>query len=137
VLAAIEAAQHLRLPSRRALYLVLFLALTVAWVVPGEALLALAPVPRFVTAVVIAFTPIFAANLVFAERFRSVSASAVAFGTNLLGAMVGGLLEYASLLVGYRSLLLVAGALYALAFVAGRTEAAPRPAPPRLAAPAA
>jgi SAM-dependent methyltransferase len=137
VLAAIEAAQHLRLPSRRALYLVLFLALTVAWVVPGEALLALAPVPRFVTAVVIAFTPIFAANLVFAERFRSVSASAVAFGTNLLGAMVGGLLEYASLLVGYRSLLLVAGALYALAFVAGRTETAPSPVPPRLAAPAA
>jgi hypothetical protein len=39
-----------------------------------------------------------------------------AFGANLLGAMVGGCLEYMALLVGYPGLLLVAGVLYAGAF---------------------
>ncbi len=57
-------------------------------------MLELATVPRFAVAVVVWFTPIFIANLVFAERFRNVEASNVAFGANLLGAMVGGVLEY-------------------------------------------
>ena len=38
--------------------------------------------------------------------------------------MIGGLLEYASLVVGYRSLLIVAVLLYGLAFVLGRSTAA-------------
>jgi hypothetical protein len=39
-----------------------------------------------------------------------------AFGANLLGAMVGGVLEYASLVIGYRALIMIAGVLYLLAF---------------------
>ena len=42
-----------------------------------------------------------------------------AFAANLLGAMVGGTLEYASLITGYRFLLIVVAVLYALAFVPG------------------
>jgi hypothetical protein len=49
-----------------------------------------------------------------------VASPTVAFGANLLGAMVGGTLEYASLVVGYRTLLLVAATVYAFAFVTGR-----------------
>jgi hypothetical protein len=45
-----------------------------------------------------------------------VGASNVAFGANLLGAMVGGLLEYTSLLVGYRALLVLTAVLYGFAF---------------------
>ncbi len=58
--------------------------------------------PRLVVAVVLAFLPIFVANLVFANRFRDTDDSTAAFGANLLGAMVGGLLEYTSLVIGYR-----------------------------------
>ena len=65
------------------------------------------------------FTPVFIANLVFAERFRDVGASGIAFGTNLLGAIVGGVLEYGALVVGYRALLIVVAALYGVAFVDG------------------
>ena len=36
---------------------------------------------------------------------------------NLLGAMVGGCLEYVALIIGYRNLLLVAGLLYLCAFL--------------------
>ena len=78
--------------------------------------------PRFFAAVTIAFLPIFMANLVFAQRFKSTSASATAFGANLLGAMFGGLLEYTSLIIGYRSLLIVVAILYGVAFFTGRNQ---------------
>ena len=45
--------------------------------------------------------------------------SGTAFAVNLLGAMVGGALEYLSLITGYRVLLIVIGVLYGLAFVTG------------------
>jgi hypothetical protein len=59
-------------------------------------------------------------NLIFANRFREVGSSTIAFGTNLLGAIVGGLLEYGALVVGYRALLVAVAALYGLALVTGR-----------------
>jgi len=62
---------------------------------------------------------------VFAERFRAVGSSTIAFGANLLGAMVGGVLEYTSLLLGYRNLLPMVAALYGLAFVLGRKHLRP------------
>jgi hypothetical protein len=49
-----------------------------------------------------------------------VGASTVAFGANLLGAMLGGVLEYTAIVFGYRNLLIVVALLYALAFVVGR-----------------
>ena len=40
-----------------------------------------------------------------------------AFGVNLLGAILGGCLEYAALLTGYRNLLIVVAVLYLFAFL--------------------
>jgi len=94
--------------------------LIVAYFVPPSALLDLAIVPRFLVAVTLAFFPIFTANLVFTQRFKDVSESGTAFGANLLGAMVGGVLEYSALLFGYRALLPVVGILYLLAFISER-----------------
>jgi len=56
-------------------------------------------------------------------RGESDLSSVVAFGANLLGAMVGGLLEYGALVVGYRGLLLVVAGLYSLAFLFRPKEA--------------
>jgi hypothetical protein len=70
------------------------------------------------------FAPVFIGNLVFADRFRDVGSSTIAFGTNLLGAIVGGVLEYGALVVGYRALLLAVAALYGLALVTGRSHLA-------------
>jgi len=44
----------------------------------------------------------------------------VAFGSNLLGSVVGGLLEYSSLVFGLRNLMLLAMAMYAGSFLARR-----------------
>ena len=120
VLAAVEVARRSRLPRPRVLYAALFAALLIAWAVPPSSLLGFSVVPRFVAATALAFAPVFLANLVFAQRFRDVASSSVAFGANLLGAMVGGVLEYLALVTGYRFLLVVVGMLYALAYVAGR-----------------
>jgi len=125
---AIETARRVRLPRPSLLYLALLAALAVAWVVPQDSLLSLSPVPRFFAAVAIAFAPIYLANLVFAQRFATVGSSTVAFAANLFGAIVGGSLEYLSLVTGYRFLLVVVAALYGLAFVTylglGRGETA-------------
>ena len=120
VLLAVELARRLRLPRASLLYGLLVAALVVAWFVPPDKLLSLAVVPRFLAGIAVAFTPVFLANLIFAQRFKDVGASTLAFGANLLGAMLGGVLEYLAIVTGYRDLLLVVAILYGLAFLFGR-----------------
>jgi SAM-dependent methyltransferase len=124
VLAAVETARRIRAPRPRTLYGALFLSLAVAWLVPQDDLLKLTWGLRLPAAIALAFAPIFCGNLLFAERFRSVGSSTVAFGTNLLGAMIGGILEYSALVIGYRALLLVAAGLYGCALLIGRRQPA-------------
>ncbi len=126
---AVETARHVRLPRPSVLYVALIAALALAWVVPQDSLLTLPVIPRFLAASALAFAPIFLANLVFAQRFADVQSSGTAFAVNLLGAMVGGALEYLSLIIGYHVLLILIGVLYGLAFLTGRRgRSAPRPA---------
>ncbi len=120
VLAAIELSRAVNVKRPMYLYIPLLLALGVAWLVPPSALLTLAIPARFAAATALAFTPIFIANVVFAQRFRSVASSPTAFGANLIGAMVGGLAEYASLFIGYRSLLVIVALFYVAALISGR-----------------
>jgi hypothetical protein len=130
---AIELARRFALPRPALLYAGLLICIAVAWAIPPERLLELSVGPRFVAAVSIAFAPIFVANLVFAQRFKETSKTTVAFGANLLGAMLGGVVEYAAIAIGYQALLLMVAAFYALAFVLerrlghGGIEAAPSP----------
>jgi len=61
-----------------------------------------------VVAGVFVFAPIFLANVVFSHAFRDSDSADLAFTSNLFGIMVGGMLEYTSLLFGYRFVLLLA-----------------------------
>jgi hypothetical protein len=72
---------------------------------------------RYVVAVAVAFMPVFLANLAFTYSFRDVGRADMAFASNLLGAVVGGALEYVALLTGYKALLLVAALLYLAALL--------------------
>jgi len=92
----------------------------VTWLVPPDAPLGLPLIPRFLAASALAFAPIYIANLIFAQRFSGVEMTGAAFAANLLGAIVGGVIEYIALATGYRFLLIVVGALYALAFISSR-----------------
>ena len=117
VLSAVETSRRTRLPSLPWLYAALAGALAVGFVVPLDALLALPTAPRIAAAAALAFAPVFVANLIFASRFAETSGSTAAFGANLIGAVLGGTLEYISLAIGYRALLIVAGGLYLIAFL--------------------
>jgi hypothetical protein len=124
VLIAIEVTQRLARQGRtvpRAFILpALFGSLLIAFLIPNAALLGL-PVPiRLVTAVVLAFAPIFFANLLFTSRFKDAGDPTAAFAANLFGAMVGGCLEYLSLVLGYQLLLVVAALLYLAAVLVGQ-----------------
>ena len=92
-------------------------SLAAAWVVKPEWLLPLDFWTRLVVATMLAFLPIFLANIAFAKRFRESSDSQSAFAINLLGTIVGGGLEYAALLTGYNNLLVLTGLLYLVAFL--------------------
>ena len=72
---------------------------------------------RYVVAAALAFAPIFFANLVFSYSFRDTKAADMAFASNLLGAVVGGAIEYVALISGYGWLLVIVAALYAAAWL--------------------
>ena len=118
VLAAVEVTRRRPTPPLRMLYAALAASLLVAALVPPGLLLVLPALPRAVVAVTVAFLPVFVANLIFAKRFADTVDATSAFAANLLGAMVGGCLEYLSLVVGYQALILLAALLYAGALAA-------------------
>jgi hypothetical protein len=108
-----------RFPLRRPapLYAGLFGTLALAWLLPPEQLLLDPPALRYALAAGLAFAPIVFANLVFAHSFRDAAAADMAFASNLLGAVIGGALEYLALVNGYRGLLVVVAGLYVLAYL--------------------
>jgi len=64
--------------------------------------------------------PLFFAGIVFASSFSVCTDTNVAFGSNLIGAVVGGATEAASLAWGIRSLTLLALGFYALSWASRR-----------------
>jgi SAM-dependent methyltransferase len=119
VLLAIEVTRRYS-PRRPWVIAALFVSLAIAWLVPNAWLLTL-PVPvRLLVAVALAFAPIFFANLYFTSRFKEAANPTAAFAANLFGAMIGGCLEYLSLLTGYRFLIVVAALIYLAAVLVGR-----------------
>ena len=125
VLLAIEVTQRAKREIPRPLIITaLFGSLLIAFLIPNASLLSL-PVPiRLTVAIVLAFAPIFFANLLFTSRFKNASNPTAAFAANLFGAMVGGCLEYLSLVLGYQLLLGVAALLYLAAVLIGQRQVA-------------
>jgi hypothetical protein len=117
VLLAVFLNARLKLQRPVLLYGALFVALAVAFVIPPETLLIDPAWLRYTLAAVLAFAPVFFANLIFTYSFRDTRTADMAFASNLLGAMVGGSLEYLALLTGYRALLIGVAVLYALAWL--------------------
>jgi hypothetical protein len=108
-----------RWPIRRPtpFYIALFVAIAVAYLLPPQSLLIDPPILRYGLAAIVAFAPVFLANLVFSYSFRDTTTADMSFASNLLGAMVGGALEYLALITGYQALLLVVALFYALAWL--------------------
>jgi hypothetical protein len=120
VLLAVLLNRWLRFRNPAPLYAALFVAIGVAFLLPPESLLVDPPELRYTLAAIVAFAPVFFANLIFTYSFRDTRTADMSFASNLLGAMVGGALEYLALLTGFRVLLIVVAGLYALAYLLAR-----------------
>jgi spermidine synthase len=99
----------------------LALSLVVAWALPPGLLLTPSIPLKLLFTVLYVGVPVFLASCCFALRFRTREDAGTAFGWNLLGAVFGGLAEFASMALGFRALFLVALIVYLIAFlIAGR-----------------
>ena len=67
--------------------------------------------------------PVFFAGILFATEFQAAESPSAALGANMLGAVVGGLLENLSLVLGMKALLIVAVVLYCFAGLGLRATA--------------
>lgn len=117
VLAAVETTRRIKTPPLPVVWAAIMVALLIAYIVDPNWLLAMPFWPRLILAVIVAFLPIYLANIAFAKRFAATDHAQSAFGLNLLGSIIGGCLEYGALLTGYRNLLIVVAVLYGLAFL--------------------
>jgi hypothetical protein len=59
--------------------------------------------------------PVFFAGLLFAREFHSTPSPSAALAANMLGAVMGGLMENLSLVIGLKTLLLIAALFYLVA----------------------
>jgi hypothetical protein len=98
------------------LYGLLFASLILNVFLPLDTLLTIPWMEfRYIVASALTFAPIFLANVVFSHSFRDSQSADIAFASNLLGIVAGGMMEYLALLAGYRFLLLPVFIFYAVA----------------------
>jgi len=110
-------------------YAGLVLSLGASALVPLDAFLGLSRSLQIVGSCALAFTPVLFAGVVFAISFSHAVDADRAFGANVAGAMIGGLSEYSSMLLGFQYVILVALGFYAFSAIAARPQFAARPAP--------
>ncbi len=131
------AVERLRPRAPWAGFALLLASLVVLWLVDVSALNRLPLLARGVAGGVLIGLPVGFAGIVVSQLLARAPSLGGALGANLLGAVVGGCLEYMSIYSGLRALTLVAFGFYALALLvelrrrAGRAEigvAAGRPA---------
>jgi hypothetical protein len=95
------------------------LALTVAALalVPLDWFNSLTQVTKLIAASAFLTAPVFFAGLIFIRSFAVCTDRARALGSNLIGALVGGLLESVSFVTGIRALVILVGVFYLFAIL--------------------
>ena len=120
VLAANLAVERWRWSRPEPWYVALFLAVGLLGVFPIDQLQALPLMARAVAAGLLTGLPVGIAGIVVPMLLKRAEQPAAALGANLLGAVLGGCLEYYSMLGGLRSTAWMALVLYLVAFLALR-----------------
>jgi hypothetical protein len=111
----------LRLPAVVALLLG---NLGAAYLVPVSALLSVGNAPlRAVGAILLFLGPVLFSAILFARLIERERDLAAAYGSNVLGAMVGGAVEYLSLVFGFKALLIPTALCYLGAYLLVRRSA--------------
>jgi hypothetical protein len=98
--------------------ILLLVTLAASSLIPSSAFLVLGQGLGGTLAALLLALPVFFASTVFSISFRQTQAVDTALASNLAGALLGGFIEYASIIGGIGSLAWVAAALYLLAVLA-------------------
>ena len=97
-----------------ALLSLLVAALVANIVVPMSTFLALPGWEKVAVSCAVVFAPIFFAGIIFSTLFRASLNPDIDFGSNVAGAILGGLCENFSSMLGFNNLLILAVAFYLL-----------------------
>jgi SAM-dependent methyltransferase len=98
-------------------YAPLVATLLLTWAIPPGWLNSLPLLQRGIVGGILYALPVAFAGLIFSGLLRDAAQPATALGSNLLGAVVGGTLEYTSMAIGLRSLTLLALVFYLLSYL--------------------
>lgn len=98
-------------------YLGLLLTLALNAAVPLDFFLGMNRTIQILGSCMMVFAPILFAGVIFAASFKRTAEPDRAFGLNIAGAMVGGLAEYSSMLLGFQYLVLVAILFYTISAI--------------------
>jgi hypothetical protein len=103
--------------SRRRAYTGLFVALIAGMVVPYSSLAALPNIEKVLAATLLVGLPVFFSGMVFSRTLAEVAEPSRSLGINLLGAVVGGVLENLVMIGGTPVLGVLAVALYGVSAI--------------------
>jgi SAM-dependent methyltransferase len=95
-------------------YVGLLVFLAVAVLIPVDTFLSGGLLWRYAVPCILALGPMLFAGIIFAVSFRDAANPDLAFGSNIAGAVLGGLAESFSMLLGFQHLLLLAVLFYLL-----------------------
>ena len=110
--------------SRGIAYAGILIAVAIGYLVPMQSLFFPNPWVKGLAALAVLCLPVYFAGIIFARSFAEVLFDSEALGSNLLGAVVGGVLESISFWTGLRSLLVVSVLLYIFSAIALRRREA-------------
>lgn len=102
----------------------LIVSLLMIYMIPVDVLLALPLAGQWLLGSLMVALPIFFSGILFAVIFKTRDHPAHSLGFNILGAVFGGLLEYSSMVIGTKSLYLVALIMYLAAYYMFKKETA-------------
>lgn len=97
------------------LYFLMLFTLVISLLVPLKSFIEFPSILKYILASIVSFSPILVANLIFSQTFSGEKKSALCFGLNMVGAMIGGMLESSAMLIGYHNILYIVSVCYLLA----------------------
>jgi len=105
-------------------YAGVFLTIAAGIFVPMEWLFFTSVALKTAVSILFLCLPVFFAGIIFIQSFAAEGFAGAALGSNLMGALVGGLLESLSLWTGMRSMLILAALLYAGSYLTRKSSPA-------------
>jgi hypothetical protein len=100
-------------------YLGLFATIALGLILTPAEFLGLSPMLQIISVCLLVFAPIAFAGVIFATSFKRTTQPDRVIGANVAGALIGGLAENSSVILGFRLLLCVAGGFYLLSALFG------------------